>query len=60
VTVIAAEFEEKSPLHEENMNLEAFAVTFEGLAADTVTVELGWYHALGVVVPPFEFIERRY
>jgi hypothetical protein len=42
------------------MNLEAFAVTFEGLAADTVTVELGWYHALGVVVPPFEFIERRY
>ena len=60
MTVIAAEFELRSPLHEENMNREAFAVTFEGLSADTVTVELGWYHALGVVVPPFGFMERRY
>jgi hypothetical protein len=60
VTVIAAEFEDRSPLHEENMNLEAFAVTLDGLVADTVTVELGWYHALGVVVPPFGLMERRY
>jgi hypothetical protein len=57
---MVVEFETKSPLHEENMNLEAPAVTFEGLAAVTVTVALGWYHALGVVLPPFGSTESRY
>jgi hypothetical protein len=60
VTVNAVEFEARSPLHEENMYLEAFAVTFDGLLADTVTVALGLYHALGVVVPPFWLMESRY
>jgi hypothetical protein len=60
MTVIVLEFDEKSPLQEENRNREAFMVTFDGLAAETVTVALGSYHPLGVVTPPFGLTERRY
>jgi hypothetical protein len=60
VTVTVVEFDETSPLHESNTYLETFAVTFDGLDAVTVTVELGEYQALGVVVPPFEFTVNKY
>jgi hypothetical protein len=42
------------------MYRKVLAVTFDGLSAVTVTVELGEYHALGVVVPPFEFTVSKY
>ena len=60
VTVIVVELEVRSPLHEEKRFLEALAVTFDGLSADTVTVALGWYQPLSVVVPPFGLMDKRY
>ena len=59
-TVIVAELDRRSPLHDENKYLDVLAVTFDGLAAFTVTVELGEYHPLGVVVPPFALTVSKY
>ena len=60
VTVRVVEFEDKFPLHEVNRYRDSFAVTFDGLSAFTVTVELGEYQALGVVVPPLAFTVNKY
>ena len=60
VTVIVVELEDNAPLHDVNRYREVLVVTFEGLSADTVTVELGEYQALGVAVPPFAFTVSKY
>jgi hypothetical protein len=62
VTVIVVEFDDASPVHDANRYLDTFTVTFDGLSADTDTVEFREYHvsALGVVVPPFASTVSKY
>ena len=49
-----------SPLHPLKIRREEFAITLEGVVADTPTIVFGLYQPLSEVEPPFEFTESKY
>ena len=60
LTLMEVEFTFIPPVQPLNNSLEAFAVTLDGLAADTVTTEFGVYQPLVVVVPMFGLTVSKY